>query len=112
MKEDWVRIIETAYDLVDDAEKWLTAVGEAVRPALDRGFGVVGYFFDASTWTSRAPACLEMVITRSSESRGVMGTAAVPSTAPASSRSAISCTVTVTSGSPCSICQKVGIMPR
>jgi DNA-binding CsgD family transcriptional regulator len=48
MKEDWIRIIETAYDLVDDEEKWLKGVAQAARPALDRGLGVVGYFFDAS----------------------------------------------------------------
>lgn len=48
MNEDWIHILETAYALEGNDSEWLTAVAGAVRPALDRGRGVVAYFFDAS----------------------------------------------------------------
>jgi hypothetical protein len=41
---DWIRLIETAYDVVDDDEQWLGSVAAAVRPVLDRGLGIVAYF--------------------------------------------------------------------
>ncbi len=45
---DWIRIIETAYDLADDDERWLGSVAAALRPSLDCGLGIVAYFYDAS----------------------------------------------------------------
>jgi DNA-binding CsgD family transcriptional regulator len=48
MNEDWIHILETAYDLEGDDAQWLAAVAKAARPGLDRGRGVVAYFFDAS----------------------------------------------------------------
>lgn len=48
MRRNWVEIIEAAYDLDGDDEQWLQRIAELVRPTLDRGKGVVGYFFDAS----------------------------------------------------------------
>jgi DNA-binding CsgD family transcriptional regulator len=48
MREDWISILETAYDLGGDDDAWLGAVAHAARPALDCGLGVVGYFYDAS----------------------------------------------------------------
>ena len=41
-------MLETAYALEGDDAHWLAAVAEAARPGLDRGLGVVAYFFDAS----------------------------------------------------------------
>jgi DNA-binding CsgD family transcriptional regulator len=48
MRRDWVGIIEAAYQLDGSDGHWLQSVADAVRPALDRGRGIVGYFFDAS----------------------------------------------------------------
>jgi DNA-binding NarL/FixJ family response regulator len=48
LKDDWIHILETAYDLACDDEQWLGSVAEAARPALDCGLGVVGYYYDAS----------------------------------------------------------------
>jgi DNA-binding CsgD family transcriptional regulator len=49
VKEDWIRLLETAYDIAGDDHSWLQAIANAVRPALDGGLGVVAYFFDASS---------------------------------------------------------------
>jgi DNA-binding CsgD family transcriptional regulator len=49
MKEDWIRMLETAYDVAGDDEAWLQSVADAVRQALDGGLGVVAYFYDASS---------------------------------------------------------------
>ena len=48
MKRNWIEIIEAAYGLDGDDEQWLQRVADLVRPTLDRGKGIVGYFFDAS----------------------------------------------------------------
>src|SRR6185437_13316170 len=48
MKRNWIEIMESAYELDGDDEQWLQRVADLVRPTLDRGKGVVGYFFDAS----------------------------------------------------------------
>ena len=48
MKVDWIRILETAYDIVEDDEQWLGSLATAVRPVLDCGLGIVAYFYDAS----------------------------------------------------------------
>src|SRR6185312_8678224 len=48
MRRDWIGIIEAAYELEHDDERWLQNMADVIRPALDRGKGVVGYFFDAS----------------------------------------------------------------
>jgi DNA-binding CsgD family transcriptional regulator len=48
MNIDWIRIVETAYDVVDDDEHWLGSIATAVRSGLDCGLGVVAYFYDAS----------------------------------------------------------------
>ncbi len=45
---DWIRILETAYDLRGDDRTWLQAMADLVRPKLDCGMGIVAYFFDAS----------------------------------------------------------------
>jgi DNA-binding CsgD family transcriptional regulator len=49
MKQDWISILETAYSLSRDDERWLAGVAEVARPTLDCGLGVVAYFYDAST---------------------------------------------------------------
>jgi DNA-binding CsgD family transcriptional regulator len=48
MKLDWIRILETAYDLVADDEEWLGSVAGAVRSGLDCELGIVAYFYDAA----------------------------------------------------------------
>ena len=48
MKRNWIEIMESAYELDGDDEQWLQKIADLVRPTLDRGKGVVGYFFDAS----------------------------------------------------------------
>lgn len=47
-KPDWIRILETAYDIGGDDDQWLGAMAAATRPTLDCGLGVVAYFYDAS----------------------------------------------------------------
>jgi DNA-binding NarL/FixJ family response regulator len=46
---DVVRVIEVCYRPAGDEEQWLGDLVEAARPALDQGFGVVGYLFDGSS---------------------------------------------------------------
>lgn len=48
MKPDLVSIVEAAYfvEQHERDEQWLEALLERVRPALDRGLGVAGYFTD------------------------------------------------------------------
>jgi DNA-binding CsgD family transcriptional regulator len=48
LAEDWIRILEAAYELGGDENEWLASVASAARPGLDCGLGVVAYFFDAS----------------------------------------------------------------
>src|SRR3954466_12541040 len=48
MNPDWIRILETAYDVTGGDDHWLGSVAAATRPALDCGLGVVAYFYDAS----------------------------------------------------------------
>jgi DNA-binding CsgD family transcriptional regulator len=55
---DALTIVETAYSLQGNEDAWLTRVGEAVFPLLDRGLGLVAYFFQAGkparTWGFQA----------------------------------------------------------
>jgi len=48
MKEDWISIVESAYELSGSDEHWLKSLAEVARPALDCGLGLVGYFYNAS----------------------------------------------------------------
>jgi DNA-binding CsgD family transcriptional regulator len=45
---DWIRILESAYDMAGEDRGWLQAVADVARPGLDCGVGLVAYFFDAS----------------------------------------------------------------
>jgi DNA-binding CsgD family transcriptional regulator len=48
VKNDAVAIIEAAYDLKGNDQEWLDRLARTVRPSLERGQGIVAYFFDAS----------------------------------------------------------------
>jgi hypothetical protein len=46
MKRDLVGVVEAAYRLDTGEEQWLRGVGEAARPLLDQGHGVVAMQLD------------------------------------------------------------------
>lgn len=48
MRGDFVGVIEAAYRHEADDTRWLRGLLDAARATLDAGFGVLGYFFDAS----------------------------------------------------------------
>ncbi len=48
MNRDLVGIVESAYRLDLDDDKWLTEVSRAVRPFLDEGLGLAAWYYDAS----------------------------------------------------------------
>lgn len=49
MNADLVSLIEAAYLTPGSDEEWLKRVLEATRPVLDRGRGLLGYLYDASS---------------------------------------------------------------
>jgi DNA-binding CsgD family transcriptional regulator len=48
MKPDFVALVEAAYQVHEDDLVWLRGLLEAALPHLDAGFGVFGFFLDAS----------------------------------------------------------------
>jgi DNA-binding CsgD family transcriptional regulator len=48
MKPDPIGILEAAYDLSGGDAEWLQRIAERVCPNLDRGLGIVAYYYDAS----------------------------------------------------------------
>jgi DNA-binding CsgD family transcriptional regulator len=46
-KPSLVGVVEAAYQLEGTEQEWLSGIVEAARPHLDRGRGVVGYFWEA-----------------------------------------------------------------
>lgn len=48
MRADLISIIEAAYGLERSDDEWLTNLVQMLRPHLDGGLGVLGYFYDAS----------------------------------------------------------------
>jgi DNA-binding CsgD family transcriptional regulator len=55
MRVDWINIIEAAYRVDQDQDSWLAGVLDACRPALDRGAGIAGMLYDASTRNELVP---------------------------------------------------------
>jgi DNA-binding CsgD family transcriptional regulator len=60
-KTDLISVVEASYDLKGSEEDWLRGIAASVRPALDRGFGIVAVTFQCPP-SARRLASLDSVV--------------------------------------------------
>lgn len=79
VRPDVIEVVERAYDLEASDRDWLKALARSARPLVDRGLGVIAYFYEARAGSPvRVPYATGVGVTRGLLAAGVGFVRATP----------------------------------